>query len=221
LSLPAPACHVTLPPYKTLTRCPAHPSRAVARHRVMASTTMALFEAALASELLDPVVVNAATTSCPISGEQLTPSSTITLACEHKFSVTAIYAEVFQQKKHPPPTEAQKLWRNQLKCPLCRNVQSGLLPPHAACPPVIGVNAPRRLCFFPDKCQHVFMHGKRVGQTCAQGSLGEHCNTHAHIKPMSERVFCDHVMVRGARKGLPCGARALHGSRCGRHKVKA
>ena len=154
---------------------------------------------------------------CPISGVVLEPSHTIKLECGHKFDASSIYSEVLRQKKNPPNTEVQVLRKNEVKCPLCRRVQPRLLPPHSVCPPVVGVNAPLRLCSFPNKCQYVFSRGKRAGQRCGKGSTSKHCKQHAHVLPASERKLCTHVLLRGPRKGEMCGASVSTGELCKRH----
>lgn len=154
---------------------------------------------------------------CPISGTALEPLQTITLECGHKFNAADIYNEVVRQKKHPVSTEVQTLRKNELKCPLCRRIQPRLLPPHSGCPSVVGVNAPLRLCSFPNTCAYVFAQGKRAGQVCGKGSVGVHCSRHAHIIPTSERRFCKHTILRGPRKGQPCGENAASGEFCKRH----
>lgn len=155
--------------------------------------------------------------TCPISGIKLEPSRTIQLECGHKFDAIGIYNEVIRQKKHPPSTETQILRKNEIKCPLCRQVQPRLLTPHSDCPPVVGVNSPLKLCSFPHKCEYVFSKGKKTGQRCNRGCVGEHCSQHSHITPKSQRKLCKHIMIRGPRKGQPCGTIVTSGELCKRH----
>lgn len=173
-----------------------------------------IFNEALFSAISTP---QSYTDTCPISGVGLTSENTIKLECGHCFNASDIYNEVMRQKKHPSKTETQTLRKHEVKCPLCRVVQPRLLPPHPHCPPVHGVNSPRRLCSFPKSCEYVFRHGKRAGEKCGRGCVGHHCDLHIHILPESEVKRCVHCMLRGPRKGQPCGARTGGGDYCKRH----
>ena len=170
---------------------------------------MDLFDSLLAEAMCsDP-----AEDKCPISG--LPMANPVTLMCGHKFDIQSMYREVHRQKKNPAKTEVQRLRINEVKCPLCRNVQKKLLPPFPSCPPVHGVNFPLKYCMFPCSCTHVMQGGKRKGEMCGHPCFGEKCKRHANMTQVS---LCKHVLTRGPRKGEMCSKRCKEGSYCASHR---
>ena len=170
---------------------------------------MDLFDSLLAEAMCSDPVED----KCPISG--LPMENPVTLMCGHKFDIRSMYREVHRQKKNPAKTEVQRLRINEVKCPLCRNVQKKLLPPFPSCPPVHGVNFPLKYCMFPCSCTHVMQGGKRKGEMCGHPCFGEKCKRHAN---MTEVSLCKHVLTRGPRKGEMCSKRCKEGSYCASHK---
>ena len=63
---------------------------------------------------------------CLISKEPLNKIY-IKLVCGHKFNYKPIYNEICMQKTKYNKKEVQKLSKNSIKCPYCRNVQNKLL----------------------------------------------------------------------------------------------
>lgn len=145
---------------------------------------------------------------CPISGVQLKDKDKVTLLCGHAFDLPSLYHEVVRQKKHPSPTETQRLRKHEVKCPMCRAVQKKLIPPHENCPTMIGVNSPRKYCMFTSVCSHTFKTGKRAGMPCERPCMGSHCPTHCPRAPLPAGLSCTFVITRGPRKGACCGRRA-------------
>ena len=86
---------------------------------------------------------------CNITGEQLGEYH-ITLLCGHKFNYEPLYNEVKTQKMpHSVFNHNIRIKGNlnvkQIKCPLCRNIQSQILPwipTLVNCPKIYGVNSP-------------------------------------------------------------------------------
>lgn len=170
---------------------------------------MDLFDSLLAQAICSDLVED----KCPISG--LPIDEPITLLCGHKFDMQGIYREVYRQKKNPAKTEVQRLRINEIKCPLCRNVQKKLLPPCPSCLPVRGVNSPLRYCMFPSRCIHVMYSGKRKGDACGRPCFGDRCKTHTCI---AEIHMCQHRLVHGPRKGELCSKRCKKGNYCSAHR---
>ena len=79
------------------------------------------------------------------------------------------------QKTSPSYTEVQRLRREQLKCPYCRNVQVGLLPRRKGFVNVDGVNTPYKFIMKRQKCKYVFQSGKRKGKECGVASVDRFC----------------------------------------------
>ena len=94
----------------------------------------------------------------------------VTLECSHKFNYKDIYNEVHKQKTQPWHSEINKVKTTQLKCPYCRNIQTGLLPYRDGFSKIKYVNWPPSLMMLPDTCGYIFASGKRKGQTCNKKS---------------------------------------------------
>ncbi len=117
---------------------------------------------------------------CLISNDKLEDNH-ITLECNHKFNYKHIYNEVHKQKTQPWHSEINKVKNFQIKCPYCRNIQSGILPYRDQYPKVKFVNWPPSLMMLPDKCSYIFISGKRKGQVCGKKCNGKYCLSHEKI----------------------------------------
>ena len=138
----------------------------------------------------------------------------IVLVCGHKFNYSSIYQEILRQKKNFNNLEIQKLKRNQIKCPYCRNIQDGLLP---YCKSFIEktnhVNWPPRYAYSKNKCQAVFRSGKKKGQMCLKPCIQKTCYMHTVQK-------CRGILKSGKNKGRPCQNQAKVGFFCKKHIKK-
>lgn len=123
---------------------------------------------------------------CLISGEEL-EDNFITLECNHKFNYKHIYNEVHKQKTEPWHSEVNKVKNTQLKCPYCRNIQTGILPYRESCLKVKYVNWPPSLMMLPDKCIYTFSSGKRKGLSCGKKCNGKYCLSHTKIMEKREK----------------------------------
>ena len=171
-----------------------------------------LSQIALFDQLLAETVSGSAHNDelCPISGVLLTDKDKITLLCGHTFDLPSLFHEVHRQKKHPAPTETQRLRKHEMKCPMCRAVQQKLIPPHEKCPIMVGVNSPSKYCMFTSVCSHVFKTGQRVGKPCERPCMGDRCQAHRPRTPLPAKLSCAFVITRGPRKGQLCGKRATY-----------
>ena len=124
--------------------------------------------------------------TCLISGEILEESH-IKLDCNHKFNYKYIYNEVHKQKTQPWHSEVNKVGNKQLKCPYCRNIQTGLLPFRDGYCKVKYVNWPPSLMMFPDECSYTFASGKRKGLICSKKCSGKYCLSHTKIMEKREK----------------------------------
>lgn len=124
--------------------------------------------------------------TCLISGEILEDNH-VKLECNHKFNYKHIYNEVYKQKTQPWHSEINKVKTTQLKCPYCRNIQTGLLHYKEGYLKVKYVNWPPTLMMLPDECGYVFASGKRKGQTCTKKCNGKYCLSHENIMLKREK----------------------------------
>ena len=123
---------------------------------------------------------NNKTNVCLISNESLT-SSHITLECKHSFNYMSILKEIKKQKLHHNNLEVNRLKKNQIKCPYCRNIQNGILPYRDGCNKYDYVNWPEKLAFKPFKCDYIFLSGKKKGEKCLKGCSNKYCLQHKKI----------------------------------------
>lgn len=123
---------------------------------------------------------------CLISNEML-EDTCISLECNHKFNYKHIYNEVYKQKTQPWHSEINKVKTTQLKCPYCRNIQTGLLPYREGYLKVKYVNWPPSLMMLPDLCGYIFASGKRKGQVCSKKCSGNYCLSHENIMLRREK----------------------------------
>ena len=124
--------------------------------------------------------------TCLISGDKL-EDNFVKLECNHKFNYKYIYNEVHKQKTQPWHSEINKVKTTQLKCPYCRNIQTGLLPFREGYSKVKYVNWPPSLMMLPDECIYTFASGKRKGQSCGKKCSGKYCLSHEKIMLKREK----------------------------------
>ena len=188
-------------------------------------------------------------TICLISKEPLNDSK-ITLFCNHSFNYKWIFDEVYNQKKKPASTEIQRVKPNQIKCPYCRRIQNGILPPKLGFDNVIYVNNPISMVMLTNECKYVYKSGKKKGLLCKKKCINSYCYrcdtylkkklerlkqkelkkklinkkiTNEKItneKITNEKIICPIILMSGKRKGQTCGAPSKINGKCGRHKHK-
>ena len=112
---------------------------------------------------------------CLITGDLL-HDKYITLLCGHTFNYHSIVKEVDRQKYSVPKTEVQRLKKNQLKCPYCRNVQDGILPLFDGYEKIKFVNYPPKYSMKGEKCKYMFKYGKRKNELCNKACYDVYCN---------------------------------------------
>ena len=158
---------------------------------------------------------------CLISGELLDDDPVI-LACGHKFNYKSIYHEFVNQKAYSK-LEVCNLKKYQVKCPYCRNIQTGILPPKADYPEYDGVNWPISKVAKNNKCQVILKSGKNKGNVCGRACSGKYCTIHMRKKATNANcITCTAIIKNGKRKGEVCGARCKTTNPhppflCGRH----
>ena len=133
-------------------------------------------------ELLEMLIIedqNETEEVCLISNQPLEENH-IKLACGHKFNYDSIFNEIKSQKS-PNHLETQRLYHNELKCPYCRTVQKGLLPSKENYPNISGVNWPKKYQYRANKCEYIFLSGKRKGTTCGKKCFNKYCDSHEKI----------------------------------------
>ena len=116
---------------------------------------------------------------CLISNQPL-EENPIKLVCGHKFNYDSIFNEIKSQK-NVNHLETQKLYHNELKCPYCRTVQKGLLPSRENYPNVSGVNWPKKYQYRANKCEYIYLSGKRKGISCGRKCFNKYCEAHEKI----------------------------------------
>jgi len=134
----------------------------------------------------------------------------ITLACKHKFNYKSIFEEIIKQKKDSF-LETQKLDKNQIKCPYCRNVQDGILPYNELFPKIKKINWPPKKSYSNKRCIAIMKSGKRKGEKCNAYCFKNKCYLHDKIK------ICKGVFKSGKNKGKPCTYKACAGGFCKIH----
>ena len=119
---------------------------------------------------------------CLISKEPLEDIH-IKLSCNHIFNYESIFNEIIKQKIKKNYKETQKLRKNEIKCPYCRNVQTSLLPYNPSFHKVKYVNWPpdksMKSPYLKEKCSYIFKSGKRKGLSCGKACNKDYCTTHA------------------------------------------
>ena len=148
----------------------------------------------------------------------------IQLVCKHTFNYEALFSEISRQKKFNK-LETTKLKPREIKCPYCRTIQNGLIPPCKNLPELleIGVNKPSRHIFKGNKCISLLKSGKRKGEQCNKGCYGKYCTLHEKKGIDSENdTFCTYILKRGKRKGQRCGCKCtkqdnIKNKKCSKH----
>jgi len=121
---------------------------------------------------------------CLISG-QILGRNHINLPCNHKFNYVPLYLEIMSQKRKYNPYNMERLMKNQIKCPYCRNVSNKLIPfvpVEEGVERVKGVNSPDSQCMDHHNCSWVFKSGKNKNSPCKKKGFetecGELCESH-------------------------------------------
>lgn len=165
---------------------------------------------------------------CLITNETLDDDH-VKLECGHTFNYVPIYNEIYQQKYNKTSTEVQIVDRYSLKCPYCRNIQHGLLPPpqdkHGELGDTKFVNFPLHKCMKQHTCKYIFISGKNKGIQCSKPSFGDYCTRHIKYKNtqnkpthdcqdknvntiINSKQSCCAILMSGKRKGQICGAKS-------------
>lgn len=159
---------------------------------------------------------------CLITIEKLNDDS-IKLACGHSFNYEAIYNDIVNQKnKYKNALEVSTLAINQVKCPYCRNIQTGLIPFNKKFPnlKLKGVNWPP--CFYhkPNNCCHIIKSGRYKGNLCNKSCVHKFCTVHnknKKIKKETNENKCCAILKSGKRKGEQCLKKCKNNDKCGIH----
>ena len=117
---------------------------------------------------------------CLISDEPLN-NTKITLICNHSFNYYSLFKEIKIQKTRYNNLETQRLKRNEIKCPYCRNTQKGILPYKKGDAKIRYVNWPENLAYKPFKCSYTFLSGKKKNEICNRPSCDKYCKQHNRI----------------------------------------
>lgn len=136
---------------------------------------------------------------CLISYDELDKNH-ITLECGHKFNYNSIFNEVYNQKFNKNYLEIQKLSKNEIKCPYCRNIQRSILPPKDGYNKFMYVNYPLKYCMKPNICEYIFKTGKKKGLKCNSKCFKTHCSS--HIRYMRSKPFTEIEKLRNEIKRL-------------------
>lgn len=171
--------------------------------------------------------------SCLISMNPLQEDH-VTLHCKHKFNYNEIYQEVIKQKHNANPLDTQRLFKNQIKCPYCRNIQNEILPPNSNFSNVLYVNTPIKYCMHPYNCEYTFKSGKNKGILCNKPCFSTYCKNHDKIiKNQNNKLLekslgnttnnknvklCKAEIKTGKNKGNVCNKVAKFDGYCGKHK---
>ena len=128
-------------------------------------------------------------------------------------------------------------FKTQTICPYCRTATDGLLPWMSVVNgiepvKVTNVNWPKKYWILPKKCKYIFASGKRKGELCQSGCFDLFCTKHDQYnykydklgnlknkfvskkKSVKKNVanistqLCQHILMRGKRKGLECGKKS-------------
>ena len=154
---------------------------------------------------------------CLISNKPL-DDNYITLECKHKFNYNEIFKEVCKQKKNPNILEVQKLKPNEIKCPYCRYIQTGILPYCHDAIKMNNVNWPPKNAFSFNHCTYKQKFGKNKGNECGIKCLKNHCWKHSQKK--ASTLICKGIIKSGKRKGQQCQYSAKKGEFCKIHTVQ-
>ena len=170
----------------------------------------------------------------------------VTLECKHKFNYKPIFQEIYRQKYKEFKYEINRVGKNELKCPYCRNIQKTLLPPPKEYLKsknndllIYGVNSPLKWCMTTHNCKYIYKSGKNKDKCCNKDCFSEYCISHQNIMSKREQKpnkanktnkaktnihKCCAIISSGKRKGEICGStgKYLYENKyyCGRHKPK-
>ena len=120
---------------------------------------------------------------CLLSGDMLTLNH-VSLKCNHKFNYSPLFKEIRREKTKHNSKEVQRLRTSEIKCPYCRQIQTGLLPyvPIITTERIKGVNAPDKFTMTLCGCEWKMKNGKRHGDICGtnafQTKYGNRCEKH-------------------------------------------
>lgn len=159
---------------------------------------------------------------CLISGDKL-EQDYITLQCKHSFNYEALFNEIKAQKCSYNYLETQKLSRNQIKCPYCRSIQMGLIPPRDDYPKIKYVNWPIPMVYNSKTCNAKLKSGKRKGENCNKPCFTKYCKYHSKIiSNQKDQETCIAVIKSGKRQGKMCGCKLksddnIKYKKCGKH----
>ena len=173
---------------------------------------------------------------CLITNEIIEKSDRpVKLLCGHKFKYDAIYNAV-KYAKYITMKNKVKLKKNELQCPYCRNIQTGLLPYYASYEKKMYVNFPEKYVMKHNKCCRVIKSGKRKGESCSKACYFKYCgvcfkkkslsgtssNKKVVYKPVNTNTMkCNSVLKTGKNKGNICGKSCKDGkNKCGIHNKK-
>lgn len=186
----------------------------------------------LYAQICEPEINHENAKLCLISNELLN-NSAITLECKHSFNYECLFNEVKQQKYKYVKTEIQRLRYDQIKCPYCRNVQTGLLPYYSDFDKVRNVNHPQKYQMKPNKCIYKFKSGKKKGLSCEKPCFKDYCiscEKKKHCKSLMKTNSveknnvndgCIAIIKSGKRKGQQCGKKSRNENNlCGIHCKK-
>lgn len=130
------------------------------------------------------------------------------LKCGHGFNYEHIFKEIVNQKKNYNKYSNNYLKVYQIKCPYCRNVQTGLLPQRNNFSKIYGVNSPIKYIEYENTCKYVYKYGKNKDKMCKIPCEFDYCNKHIS-KPKQSITYqnkCKYIFKRGIRKGEVCDA---------------
>ena len=102
---------------------------------------------------------------CMLTKTPLT-NNYITLLCDHKFNYNCLVDEIFASKYNYNRYDSQRrLLKNEIRCPYCRSVNTGLLPVIKNQQTIKGVTSKNK--HIPHRtCNYVIKRGKRKGEIC-------------------------------------------------------
>ena len=155
---------------------------------------------------------------CLISNEELEHDH-ITFSCKHKFNYIPIYNEIKKQKNHIIQKkynylEVQKLSKYQMKCPYCRKIQDGILPPKKYIDIIKYVNWPKSKILKINTCNYIFKSVKHKSLKCNKKCVYNYCDYHEKIinnknkKSYSTKTKC----TAKTKKLLNCKRNAIENS---------
>ena len=163
---------------------------------------------------------------CLISNEPLEKEH-ITFTCKHKFNYINNLNEIKKQKYHIihrkyNNLEIQKLAKFQMKCPYCRKIQNGILPPKKNIDIIKYVNWPKSKILKTNTCKYIFKSGKKKSQICNKSCIYTYCNQHNKIvEKQNNKININNPKckcIAKTKKLLDCKRYAIENSNyCSQH----